>query len=372
MHNKTISLLGFLITILLFSGCNSNNENSFIISGKIPTLKNRYILLSKIETIKMNKTTFIDSIKVDERGEFNSVYFLEPAIYSLSFNNERTILIAANRGQNIKFKGISVDKIKVAGSKDSKLLYAYQAFRTKSLNRLVKSVRDEIKNLDSTKISVKKITELRELEVENYGKHMNELADFVKDKMGNSIAIYVSALRWNNEKLPFFEDLMVDFSEKYPDLEITHQLQDKIELLKKTSIGSKISAIKMPNEFNKTISLDSIKGTYTLIDFWASWCPPCRTESVLLKELYKAYNPEGFQILSISLDSNGNRWLNALKLEQRTWPNVSTVEGFSTPVAIEYGITSLPYNILIDAEGKIVASNVHGKHLKEFVEKLFE
>lgn len=369
MQYNTLSLA--VILIFIFSSCNSNKDNSFILSGKIPTLKNKYILLSKIETIKMNKTTFIDSIKVNEKGEFNSVYFLEPALYSLSFNNKRTILVAVNREQNIKFKGISVETIKVAGSKDSKLLYAYQAFRKESLDRLVKSVRDEIKELESANSSIEKITELRELEVENYRKHLNELTDFIKDKMENSISIFATALRWNNENLSFFEGLVSDFSEKYPDLEITRQLNDKIDLLKKTSIGSVVSNIKMPNELHKPISLESIKGTYTLIDFWASWCPPCRTESLLLKELYNAYNPKGLQILSISLDSNENRWLNALKLDQRSWPNVSTLQGFKTPAAIEYGISSLPFNLLIDAEGKIIAANIHGKHLKELVETLF-
>ena len=372
MQYKNLTFFGILIISLFFIGCNSNKENSFILSGKVPSLKNNYILLSKIENIQLNKSVFIDSIMVNEKGEFNSVYFLEPGIYSLNFDNKKTIQIAANRGQNIKFKGISIEKIKVGGSKDSKILYAYIDFRNESLNRLVKSVRDTIKNLDSTNYSIEKITKLRELEVENYSKHLDELAGFIDDKMRNSVALYATAVRWDNKNLPIFKDLVSEFSEKYNEIEITKHLKQKIDILNKTSIGSFISTIKMPNHVNDLVSLDSIKGTYTLIDFWASWCPPCRTESFMLNKLYKSYNTKGFQIYGISLDSDKDRWLNALNKDQRNWINVSTAEGFKTPVSLEYGITSLPTNMVIDAEGKIIATNVHGKKLEDLITSLFK
>ena len=128
---------------------------------------------------------------------------------------------------------------------------------------------------------------------------------------------------------------------------------------------------QMPNSSNETISLNNIQKKYTLIDFWASWCPPCRTESKLLNSLYSAYNAKGFEIYGISLDSKRESWLNAIEKDQRNWTEVSTVEGFKTPVSAAYGITSLPTNFLIDASGKIVAVNIHGRELKAKIDALF-
>ena len=191
--------------------------------------------------------------------------------------------------------------------------------------------------------------------------------------MGTSIAIYYSSTRWNgHENLPFLKDLVVSFEEKYPNLEITQKLKNKINLLKKTSIGSSISNIEMPNNKNEIISLNNLNKKYTLVDFWASWCPPCRTESSLLNKLYSKYQSKGFEIYGISLDSKRNSWLKALEKDHRIWPEVSQLEGFNTPISIEYGITALPSNLLIDATGKIIAVNIHGKTLKEKLGKLFE
>jgi thiol-disulfide isomerase/thioredoxin len=370
MTFKTSNLL-ITFLILLFIGCTPKNKNSFSISGKVENLTTQYIVFSKIENLQKKTVKIIDTLTVNKRGEFNTAYLLEPNIYTLTFD-KKTIQLAIDKDQHLTIKGTSSENISIAGSPDTELLNAYEVFRKESLNRLVSSVRKQIKELKKSGANQTTIAELRELEVENYNKHLNELTGFIKENMGTSVAIYPTSIRWNgNENLPFLEALVDDFEEKRPTLEITQKLKDKIELLKKTSVGSIISNIEMPDSTNKIIDLDSIKKTYTLIDFWASWCPPCRTESVLLNELYTAYKSEGFEIYGISLDSKKDRWLKALDQDKRVWAEVSTTEGFDTPIAIEYGITALPTNFLVDSNGKIIAVNIHGKNLKEKITALF-
>lgn len=366
------NFLIILFLAIIFNGCTSKNNNSFIISGNISKLETNYILLYQIEDLQTKKTILIDTLKVNKRGKFNAVYFLEPNIYNLTFDGKKTVQLAIDKGQHIIIKGTTSEDLVVSGSSDTQLLTEYETFRKASLTRLVTTVRDSIKKLKAQQPNEQIITKLRALEVENYKIHLNELVQFVDDKMGTSIAIYPTSIRWNNENLAILDKIVTNFEEEHPNLDITNKLLQKIQLLKKTSIGSTISNIKMPNQLNKLISLDSIKGNYTLIDFWASWCPPCRTESTLLNNLYSTYNDKGFNICGISLDSNKERWLNALKTDNRTWSNVSTVEGFKTAIALEYGITALPTNFLIDAEGKIIASNLHGEKLKVFVAKLYD
>lgn len=358
--------------LILFIGCSSKKEPSFTIEGNVSNLEKNFVVLSIIEDIQNNKTSVIDTLKVNNNGEFKMDYFLEPNIYALTFDGIKTINLAIDKGQHISVNGNSPDDLKISGSVDTDLLNAYETFRNKSLDRLVNSVRNEIKALQKGNAIEGEIAELRELEVENYKKHLNELMTFVKEKMGTSIAVYPTSIRWiGGEYLPFLKELVGDFEKKYPALNITEKLKDRLQLLKKTSVGGIISGIEMPNSSNEMINLNNIQKKYTLIDFWASWCPPCRTESKLLKNLYDAYNAKGFEIYGISLDSKRERWLNAIANDNRIWTEVSTVEGFKTKVSIEYGITSLPTNFLIDASGKIIAVNIHGQQLKEKIDELF-
>lgn len=371
MNNKFYFFLKFIPFILFFIGCSTRNENSFIISGKLSNLTTDFITLSMVEDLQTNKTRVIDTLKVNKRGKFNAVYFLESAIYNLTINDNKTVQLAIDKGQHVVITGENIDNLNISGSADTQLLTAYETFRKESLNRLVNSVRDSIKKIKTTTIEENEIADLRELEVENYKQHLNELVQFVKEKMGTSIAIYATSTRWNSENLPFLKELVSRFENVHPNLGITQKLKNRIQLLEKTTVGGTITTIKMPNQFDEIVELATIKGTYTLIDFWASWCPPCRIESVLLNNLYKDYHSKGFEIYGISLDSNKERWLKALEMDSRVWPNVSTLKGFKTPISIEFGITALPTNFIIDAEGKIIATNIHGKVLKEKIEELF-
>ena len=361
----------YIVSIVLFASCTSKKQQSFSISGKITGINNNYLILSKVDDLQQKTTTIVDTLKVNKKGEFNSVYLLPPAIYNLRLDSKK-ITLAIDKGQNINITGATTNTLIIEGSSDTDLLNKYETFRVSSLNRLVNSVRKDIKQLKKEGVSKTKIADLRELEVENYKIHLNELINFVKDSMDTSIAIYYTSTRWiGNENLPFLNQLVSNFEEIHPTSEITQKLKNKLLLLQKTSVGSVITNIKMPNNLNDVISLNNSKGNYTLIDFWASWCPPCRTESVLLNKLYSTYHSKGFEIYGISLDSKKERWLKALKQDNRIWPEVSTVQGFNTPVAIEYGITALPTNFLIDSTGKIIAVNIHGTALKEKIKELF-
>jgi len=372
MKTTSLSYLTITMLFLLLISCSSKKNNSFVISGKISNLNEDFAILSVVDDIQNNKTTIIDTLKINKKGKFNSVYFLEPNIYNLTFDNKKTITLAIDEGQQINIKGESIDDLKITGSIDTDLLNAYEDFRKESLTRLVKSVRNKIKNLQLNNALEKEITELRNLEIENYQKHLNELILFIKEKMGTSIAVYPTSIRWNgDENLAFLKELVTNFQEKHPSTTISKKLKERIQLLEKTSIGGFITNIEMPSASNEKIKLDPIHKKYTLIDFWASWCPPCRSEGKLLNKLYASYRAQGFEIYGISLDSNREKWLNALEKDQRGWINVSTLEGFKTPESIEYGITALPTNFLIDNTGKIIAVNIFGEQLEEKINSLF-
>jgi thiol-disulfide isomerase/thioredoxin len=279
-------------------------------------------------------------------------------------------------GQHIVITGDLSDpaKLRVTGSDDTLRLAAYEVFRKESLGRLVTPVRDRIKKLKAGGVSDgdPELLELTKLEIDNSARHRNELIEYIKERMGTSLAIYPTSIRWGgDDNLPFLIDLAKRFERAHPRTAVAARVNEKVQTLRTNSQGGRVAEIKMPDKDGRMVSLSSIKAKYILIDFWASWCAPCRGESRLLGELYQRFRPEGFEIYGVGLESERTSWLGAIDQDKRIWTNVSTFQEFETPATFAYAVTSLPANILIDSTGKIIAKNLHGNDLKAAIENLF-
>jgi thiol-disulfide isomerase/thioredoxin len=120
------------------------------------------------------------------------------------------------------------------------------------------------------------------------------------------------------------------------------------------------------------MKLSDLKGKVVLIDFWASWCGPCRKENPNVVKTYEKYKDAGFTVMSVSLDSDKAKWLEAIQKDGLVWPNhVSDLGGWQSKVARLYGVGSIPQTILLDKEGKIIASNLRGPALEAELQKIF-
>lgn len=362
---------------LIFSiACEPKPDSAFGISGEIKNAPNNFIVLTQEEDINRKKSKIITKIPLDETGKFDANFDLEPHIYTLNFDENKKITLAIDKNQKIIISGDANDlsNVKITGSSDTEKLRAYEKFRKESLERLVFPVREEIKKIQAIEKpeNAQKIEELGKAEIDNYDKHKDELIEFVKEKMGTTIAVYATSLRWDGEKnIPVLELIADEFEKKHPDLPVTKKIKEKVEVLKNTSIGGTVAKINLPDKDGKEAALFPLRGKYTLIDFWASWCSPCRRESKTLAELYEKYHDKGFEIYGVSLDDKKDLWLNAIEKDERTWTNVSSLQGFETPITFDYAVTALPAKFIVDKNGEIVAKNLHGKELKEKVESLF-
>lgn len=165
------------------------------------------------------------------------------------------------------------------------------------------------------------------------------------------------------------------FSSLSPSLQnhsVGKQLKYEIfEAEQLTALNKRAITFEQKDTANKLVRLSDYKGKYVLIDFWASWCLPCRAENPTLKKAYGKYSTKGFEIMGVSLDNNKAAWLNAIRKDDLPWQNVSDLNGFKNEVAQKYAVTELPTNYLLDPQGKIIAKNLKGDSLMKKLQTLF-
>lgn len=142
------------------------------------------------------------------------------------------------------------------------------------------------------------------------------------------------------------------------------KIKDLADIAKKTAVGVAAPEFTQVDATGKAISLSSFKGRYVLIDFWASWCGPCRGENPNVVKVYKKFHPKGFDILGVSLDDDKGKWTEAIKHDGLDWTQVSDLHGWKNSVAVLYGVQAIPTNFLVDKDGKIIAKGLRGDILE--------
>ena len=152
------------------------------------------------------------------------------------------------------------------------------------------------------------------------------------------------------------------------------RLKQSVKAKKKASVGGTAPQFEAPTPSGETLALKDAMGTYTIIDFWASWCKPCRMENPNVVNVYNKYHDKGLNIISVSLDRPGqkDRWLKAIEADNMDWHHVSNLQFWQDPIARQYNVRSIPATFLLDAEGKIIDKNLRGQALQAKIAALLD
>lgn len=191
--------------------------------------------------------------------------------------------------------------------------------------------------------------------------------NFVKENINNpavwDMKLYNSSITAGSVEEK--KELIAGADEYTKTLPVYKYITEQIDKLERTSIGHPFTDFKMLDPNDKEVSLSDYvgKGKYVLVDFWASWCGPCRAEMPNVVKTYKKYAGEDFEIVGVSLDRSKENWVKAINEMDLPWPHMSDLKGWDCAAAKIYAVTAVPHTILFDKEGKILARNLHGEAL---------
>ncbi|TKC64068.1 AhpC/TSA family protein [Pedobacter hiemivivus] len=160
-------------------------------------------------------------------------------------------------------------------------------------------------------------------------------------------------------------------AESAKQTEAGKKLSQTLETLKKSLIGNQMADFVQADTSGKQVKLSSFRGKYVLVDFWASWCGPCRAENPNVLKAYNAYKDKGFTVVGISLDDKAANWKKAIRDDKMPWTQLSDLKGWKNEISTSYGIQAIPSNLLIDPSGKIIAKDLRGEMLENKLRELF-
>lgn len=205
------------------------------------------------------------------------------------------------------------------------------------------------------------------------GIHESYVKGFLDKNPGKFAAMAALQQLPPDENFEYYSKVSSELGKNYPNSQFVKLLTEEVKNMQKTANGTEAPEITLPTPDGKELKLSSLRGQVVLLDFWASWCKPCRQENPNVVRLYNQYKDKGFTVFSVSLDKDKDSWVKAIKTDNLAWPNhVSDLLFWNTPYTKIYNFNSIPQTYLISKEGKIIGKNLRGEALEKKLAEVFK
>ncbi len=365
---RSIICLG--VAALLTSCGSTKNNGSFELKGNFINSKGETIYLEKLSG---TQPVVVDSTVIDAKGDFEFTgYTPKIGFYRVKANAQNFAMLVLDSADKIKLTGNLNDlgnTYKAEGSAETKLFIEYndiskaRDLRLDSLNKAFQVV------MESNKMDSKKMDSLSKFFEGPYNSIVNASNTLLLDKLSKNSSMYSSLIAVQSLEPDKYADIYkaldAGLTKKFPNDNNIKMFHNVVTSMQATAIGQTAPDISLYSPEGKEIALSSFRGKIVLVDFWASWCGPCRKEMPNVVKAYAKFKDKGFEIFGVSLDKESERWVEAIAKDGITWPQVSDLKQWESNVVKLYNIQGIPYTVLLDREGKILAKNLRGEELEQ-------
>ncbi len=364
MRYLIISIAAFL------TACQSGPDQPEGINGQLENGAGKNISLNHIDN---NNNVTLEQTVIDENGNF--AFGVRPGpqdFYTLVIDDQQIVLFTDST-ENIQITGDAENLLSsydISGSTHSKVLRDYYA-GSRPFRDQLESIQQEFQAVSQTGDAVKQQELINSFEVAR-SEYQEYQIDFLNNNSHSPVGVSILGELDPEENLEIFKKIHQNLSGTFSHHVYYSMLgsqiaqaEQKIAATVNLQPGKIAPEIELTNPQGKVIPLSSLRGKVVLIDFWASWCMPCRRENPNVVRMYNQYAGKGFEIYGVSLDRDKDKWVQAIKDDGLTWPQVSDLKFWNSAAAQIYSVTSIPHTVLIDREGKIIVSGLRGKALED-------
>ena len=345
---------------------NATAADGYEVSGQLKNAPAGTVL--RLSELTSSQFVEKSQVKTDAAGKFTlKGAAVAPGIYQLKVDDANQVLLLLDNKTRVVVSGDAKSlpsTYTVKGSKDAELLRQFTMVVQGSKGQL-----ESIGQRYNAAGQAGKTDEMKAIEKEYYaiqGTTAAKLKGLLRRNAASVVGGFAAGAFINPEEEFQLVDSVAAVQRKVnPNSPFTKELTARLEPMRATAAGAQSPEINLPTPQGPKLALSSLRGKYVLIDFWASWCGPCRQEN---PNVVKAYNQfkdkgKGFTIYSVSLDQDKGKWEKAIAADGLTWHHVSDLAGWSSVAGAAYGVKAIPQSFLLDPQGKIIAKNLRGEAL---------
>ncbi len=385
MLKKTLA--SAVLAVSLLTGCNSASQSEATAAGEKFTLDgtiknpipNNPI---RIQRLKGSNFITVDSAFTDDKGNFKLSGQGEEGFYLLNIYGIQSIFLVIGGGEKITLTADGNNpkgNFEVKGSPQTDVL-----IRMENMKKAFNEELQPLQKIYGDAANAQKRTTMDSIETiynQTQARHKSTVKRVIDSLNTSLVALYATNFLALPEDFTYMDSVAQRFLKAKPNSDYTQEFVANLNNFKAKqeaeqassahlAVGKSAPDFELPTPDGQNIKLSSLKGKVVLIDFWASWCGPCRAENPNVVAMYNKYKGKNFEILGVSLDSKKDKWTEAIAKDKLTWKHVSDLNGWQSAAAKLYGIDGIPNTYLLDKNGVIAAKNLRGKELEAEVAKL--